>query len=224
MSDLSNIFARIQKCMRLAGSDNPHEAEAAERQARKLMDKYSLTEGDLAAHGITNQTVHCPIATRNKLPVTLATLINLIVKAFGVKAVTEAEMRETQPSYVVRYFGPADRVELAAYTHVVIYRAMEAAWKVYLKENADRKGERGARAGFQLGFLESIRSQIDELAMTDTERTGIELVKDAHYGVALCKGKANNMQVSASACNSGKNAGAGFNLRRPVGADRVRLN
>jgi len=40
---------RIKKCFALAKSSNPHEAEAAMRQARKIMDKFKLKIGDVHA-------------------------------------------------------------------------------------------------------------------------------------------------------------------------------
>lgn len=40
---------KIKKCIALAQSSNPHESEAAMRQARKLMEKYRLEISDVHA-------------------------------------------------------------------------------------------------------------------------------------------------------------------------------
>jgi len=45
--DHSKALDKIKKLLRLAASDNPHEAAAAMRQARALMEKYRLEESDI---------------------------------------------------------------------------------------------------------------------------------------------------------------------------------
>lgn len=47
----ARALEKIKKCIALSGSSNPHEAEAAMRQARKLMEKYRLEISDVHAAG-----------------------------------------------------------------------------------------------------------------------------------------------------------------------------
>ena len=222
--DRAKLLSKIEKCLRLSKSSEPHEAAAALRQAQKMMELHGISEAELGAMGYGNEKVSVPIQVNKKLPTALATLVALIKKAFGVEAVVEHELRVSDHSYAIRYFGPADRVMLAAYSQSVVYRAMEQSWKQHLAERPFLKGERGARAGFQLGWLNAVKEQVEELAMTDAEKAGTELVKTTHYSHALVKGKVNNMRVSSGALSAGAEAGAAFRLHRPVGSERLKLS
>lgn len=45
-----SCIGQIKKCCSLAKSNNPHEAEAAMQQARKLIEKFKLEIGDVHAN------------------------------------------------------------------------------------------------------------------------------------------------------------------------------
>lgn len=49
MNDRSKILDKIKKCLALSASSNEHEAEAALRQARKLMEAHGITDLDVQA-------------------------------------------------------------------------------------------------------------------------------------------------------------------------------
>lgn len=221
--DRTKLLSKIEKCLRLSKSSEPHEAAAALRQAQKMMEAHGVSEAELGAVGYGNEAVSVPIQVNKKLPIALATLVALIKKAFGVEAVVESELRVSDHSYRIRYFGPTDRVMLASYSQTVVHRAMEQAWKQHLADRPYLKGERGARAGFQLGWLDAVTEQVEALGQTDAEKTGTELAQTRHYGRELGKVKTNNMAVSDSALNAGAEAGAAFRLHRPVGSERLKL-
>jgi hypothetical protein len=150
-------------------------------------------------------------------------LIGMIKDAFGVTAVLEHEKRVSDYSYTVRYIGPKDRVQLAAYAHAVVYRAMSQSWDKHLSENPWLKQERGSRAGFQLGWLRAVDEQVEALAMTEEETAGTALVKHRIYGRELTKGKTNNMAIDGAAMRDGAAAAADFRLHRPVGEQALRI-
>lgn len=221
--DRAKLLSKIEKCLRLSKSSEPHEAAAALRQAQKMMEAHGVTEVELGAVGYANEAVSVPIQVNKKLPAALAALVALVKRAFGVEAVVESEVRVSDRSYVIRYFGPADRVMLASYAQTVMHRAMTSAWTRHLNDNPLDSGIRGARSGFQLGWLDAVADQVEALAMTDVERAGTELVKTQHYGRELAKSKVNNMRVSGKAMDAGAEAGAAFRLHRPVGTERLKL-
>ena len=47
MSDRDKILDKIKKCLALSASSNEHEAEAALRQARKMMEANGITDLDI---------------------------------------------------------------------------------------------------------------------------------------------------------------------------------
>lgn len=221
--DRSKLISKIEKCLRLGKSSEPHEAAAALRQARKLMELHGVSEKELGTIGFGHEKVNVPIQVNKKLPVVLVALVNIIKKAFGVEPVVESEVRVSDRSYVIRYFGPNDRVLLATYSHQVVFRAMNQAWTSHLEENPGIKGGRGTRAGFMLGWLDSVLEQIETLAMTDEEREGTTLVKTNHYNRELRKSKVSNIRISGMAEDSGRQAGSQFRLHRPMGQENLKL-
>lgn len=50
------IISKIKKCLALAKSNNPHEAAAALRQARKMMTQYQINEADVLLSDIGEMT------------------------------------------------------------------------------------------------------------------------------------------------------------------------
>lgn len=59
MSETSRdkIFEKIKKCLKLSASSNEHEAEAALRQARALMEKYDIDNADMLAYEACEQSI-----------------------------------------------------------------------------------------------------------------------------------------------------------------------
>jgi len=223
MMDRATALRKLKACLALSKSPEAHEAAAAMRQAQKLMEQYGLEEDDVQQAQYGSEKVSCPIQANVKLPAHLSYLVRLITTAFGVTAVVETETRVSDKSYAIRYFGPLGRIQLAAYTHTVIYRAMNLAWTKHLKEHPQLRGERGARSGFFIGWIQAIQEQITALAMTDEEKERTALVKSNHYGNSLVKTKVSSTRVAGDALAAGLAAGTGFALHRPMQADKLKI-
>ena len=221
--DREKALRKLKACLALSKSPEPHEAAAAMRQAQKLMEAFGLEQDDVEAAEFGSEKVACPIQANDKVPMHLNQLVYLIKTAFGVTAVVEREVRISDESFAIRYFGPLSRLQLAAYTHTVIYRAMNLSWAKHLEAKPYLKKEKGARMGFFLGWLDAIQDQITALAMTDDEKRRTDVVKQNHYGNSLVKGKTNNMRVAGDTENAGRAAGAGFALHRPMQADKLKI-
>lgn len=214
--DRAKILDKIQKCMNLSASSNEHEAAAAMRQAQKLMERHGVTEQELGTVGYTSELVEVPIQAGKKVPLHLAKLINLVMRAFGVKAVLGRNVRISDPSFNVTYFGPEHRVALATYSHIVVFRAVNRAWDKYLAEHPELKGERGARMGFMMGWLEAVEVTVMEFAMTPEELSATNALVQQVYGRELVKSKANRMRLDNEALSAGVQGGRDFSLHRPV--------
>ena len=221
--DRNKVLSKIEKCMNLSKSSEPHEAAAALRQAQKLMETYNISKDDLDRVGYSAEKVFVPIQANKKLPAALARLVILVRKAFGVEAVMGSEVRVSDRSYTVTYIGPDHRVAMATYTHTVIFRAMNKGWTAHLAAHPYLKGDRGARAGYQLGWLDAIETQIMELRTTEEEAVGTELVKTQLFPT-LVNSKTSNIRISGSALAAGRSDGAGFALHRPMnGTQNLRI-
>lgn len=213
---------KIEKCINLSKSSVPAEAAAALRQAQKLMQIHGITEAELGMVGYAHEKVSVPIQANKKLPIALSNLISLIARSFGVRPVIGSEVRVSDVSYTVTYFGPKDRVQLSCYAHVVVYRALEAAWRQHLADHPYLKGERGARAGFQLGWLDAVESTVEAFVVTDDEKIGTDLVVKETFPT-LVKIKTNDIKVDVESLNAGAEAADGFSLHRPVVSERLKI-
>lgn len=211
------ILDRIQKCLNLSASSNEHEAAAALRQAQKLMEMHAVSDAELSGAGYGNESVDVPIQAGRKVPVQLSRLITLIMKAFGVKGVTERRVASSDQAWRVRYWGLETRVPIACYAHDVVFKAMDKGWNTFLIYNPEYRGQRNARLSWQLGFLDAIMSKIEAIGFTDAEQIAVDLVQTAYYGKELSKNPPRRMGVDPDLKADGSAAGSKFNLHRPMG-------
>lgn len=219
----AKIIDKIQKCLRLSKSSNTHEAAAALRQAQKMMSAHGISENDLELAGYSDAEVDVPIQKNRKAPLVLVTLVGLIRKAFGVRAVLEDRIGISDVSYRVRYFGPSTRVQMAAYAHQVVYRAMEGAWRQHLKDNPIARGQRGWRTSFQSGWLLSVEEKLEDIGFPKDELEATEMMMDNHYRRSLSKAAINNQGVYSSIMDKGAAAAKDFSIARPMGAEQAAL-
>jgi hypothetical protein len=225
MDDKTKIFEKIQKCLRLSKSANANEAATALRQAQKLMEAHGITQADLDLLGYSDIAVDVPIQKGKKVPIVLSVLVGLITSAFGVDVVFEDRIGISDISWRVRYFGPSHRVQMAAYAHVVVYRAMEGAWREFLATHPRLRGQKQARTSFQVGWLDEVAEKVDAISFTEIEQASTDaLVKAKYTGTGLKKTKTNTSGgVYESIHGKGKDAAKDFSLHRPMHEDRRQL-
>lgn len=226
MSDRKRILDKISKLLNLGNDSrgNANECATALRQAQSLMDKHGITKDELGLIGYSSETVQCPIqVSRKTIPMRLNLLIDIIEKAFGVHPVIGSEKRVSDYSYIVTYFGPANRVMLAVYSHTVVQRALDAAWREYLREKPELRGARGARAGFEMGWLDAVRSKVEALAVSDEEKEQTQALIKKTYGRELDTVKSNNMAVDGMAAIDGAVAASDFSLNRPMERENLKI-
>ncbi len=219
--DKERAIEKIKKCLALSKSPNANEAAAALRQAQAMMRKYNVEEHEVSEY--TNESVDIPIQKSKKPPIHMTAMVNIIKEAFLVEPVLETRIGVSDESYRVRYFGPTERVLLAQYAHVVVWRAMEAAWRQMLVESPYLKGERGARTSFFYGWLSEVRSKLDEIAWERDDHEQTELAKVRYYGRELVAGKSRDIKVDDTVAGAGALAAKDFSIHRPVGEERVRI-
>lgn len=217
--DRKRLFERIQKCLNLSASNEPHEAAAALRQAQKLMEKHGLTEADILGAGILDEKVSCPIqATNNGAPAHLKYLVSLIHKAFGVKSIITTSMRVSDRGIDVHYFGQAHRLPMATYAHKVVYKAMEDAWKENLIKHPEWKGVRGGRASFMIGWISSIREKVIAIGFTETEETALYArIKNIYPQISKMTG---SVKTFSTMKRLGELSGSNFSLYRPMDGEQ----
>lgn len=181
--EIKKIASRIAKCLALASSGNPTEADTAKRQAEALMKKYSMTSGDVAAAQVHEQ--HCKTGSKNKPPVYLCGLAGIIATAFGCEVVI-APGGGWKDS-CMKFLGLGIKPELATYTFDVLRRQIikdratySATLKRYKRANKIRMADIFCDA-----WIWRISKQVQEFAGTEQDKTAIAAYKEQRWGDSL---------------------------------------
>ncbi|HRJ52212.1 MAG TPA: DUF2786 domain-containing protein [Candidatus Thiothrix moscowensis] len=117
-ADSDRILGKIKKCLALASSNVPGEAAAAMRQAKKLMDKYGITEAQVKLSEV--------IAVRTgKAPPAKDRASNLVITVAQAFACKPLIVRNDEGDPVFEFIGKGHYPELAAYTFDVLWRRLE---------------------------------------------------------------------------------------------------
>lgn len=133
-------LAKIKKLMRLAkGTSSPEEAANAMAKVQAYMREYGLSESDMEFTEIKEASSTGAPSNAQKSPDYMHHLANLVCRAFGVEAYFGGEWRNTGSlKRVVRFYGPGERAEIAAYAFDVLSRQMMCARKEYQAKHCKR--------------------------------------------------------------------------------------
>lgn len=174
-AERAKILARIRKCLALAGSPEPHEAAAALRQAKSLMDKHGLTEDDVSLQDIrqllTGASGSTSVAQWESI------LIHCVRTNFNVEIMFRAgdggkvvSYRNAHGRQRVRlsrkrghlvFIGPENRVQVAVYAYEALRRQLSRARK---RHHTDTGLSGHALNTFALGWVVGVRDQMAALA------------------------------------------------------------
>jgi hypothetical protein len=225
IEERKKVLDKIAKCMRLAEDSrgDANTAAIALRQAQALIRKHAVTQEEIL--GYVNETVDCPIQASKKaqVPLHLSHLLWLVRSAFGVTYVIETTVRVSDASYTVRYFGSPERVAMACYAHTVLYRAADKAWKEFLGRTPSVKGVRNARTSFLVGWYSQVRNKVEEIALSENEKAGLDLYMKSHYGRDLTISKAKSSSIYDGLAAAGMKAAADFSIHRPMSGAQPKM-
>jgi hypothetical protein len=163
--DKSAAIERIRKCLALSESANEHEAAAAMRQARKLMDKYDLSDVGAEFFALKDEEVTNGFS---RPPNWYCNLLAVIGNAFGCSVFTGYKRAV--------FVGPAAAAEVASYSLEVVQRLLQKRKAEFLEIPSvkmtwpAKKRELGA--AFAEGFVMGVDKVVREFAskITDEDR------------------------------------------------------
>lgn len=112
--ELERVLRKIKHCLALSASANEHEAATAMRQARKLMQKYRLSDLDVKLSDVTKTTSE---SARAYLPAWERDLATIVAQAFNCKAYTHGKWDDDAKGRRERsiFIGVAPAPEIAKY-------------------------------------------------------------------------------------------------------------
>ena len=166
MSDKSRIIDRIKKCLALAGSDNPHEAEAALRQAHKLMVLYDLDSLDIELSEISKQEL-CEVSS---IPKWREMLYVDCAYAFGCKVLVLKEPKLNSGKWsttkIYSIVGSKSDIELATYAASVLSRQLDISLRNFMLNNKEnlRRSVASEKNTFCKAWVCAVGSKISQFA------------------------------------------------------------
>ncbi len=169
--DRESALKRIRKCLALADSEEPHEAAAALRQARALMEKFDVTESEAELSDITESS--CLSSGKRAAPVWEAVLARVVGETFGCR-VLHSSGRPRERSYVrpflssqsdyyrttygngsLHFVGVQPTAEIARYAFEALRRQLRRARASYRA----KLGGSGPRLdAFVIGWVMAVQS------------------------------------------------------------------
>lgn len=169
--DREKLIRKIQKCLRLAASSNPHEAAAAMRQAQSMMAAANVSiEALLAADASAAEAR----ATCGTSPAEWeCELANTVAEAFGVELLFGHGPVARVRAYTYRrkagrwvFIGTGAAPDVASYSMTVLLRLIGKARSQYRAKLSKRKATSKTRACdlFCRGWVWQVGKHLEEFA------------------------------------------------------------
>jgi len=174
-----DAIKRIEKCLRLSKSSNPHEAAAALRQAQALMSQYGVELADVEAAAVGEAIVKSgammnPPAWERFLAIQMA-------ECFACTVVFRA--RWDRGEFV--FFGMGANARIAAYAHQVLLRQIRLARVQYIATKLRRckPARKRARADdFCEGWIIAAAEKAAKLRPSAPEQLAIDRYIESKIG------------------------------------------
>lgn len=161
MNDLDRALDKINKCLALSKSPEPHEAAAALRQAKALMKKYGITDSDIELSAVKESEASLGRSLITP-PRWMALLADTVSIAFGVAQFFRPS-RYSSGSYI--FIGVELSSEVSQYCFIVLKRQCALARQNYYKSIRGKRANRIRRAdAHALGWVIGVRLKVEEFA------------------------------------------------------------
>ncbi len=179
MSDTRKaIFEKIKKCLALSSSSNEHEAEAALRQARALMEKHGIDHTDMLAYEACEERVkggakNTPSSWETRLAAKIADAFNC--RLIFMEGWVKGEWT---------FIGVDAAPEIAGYAFSVLLRQCKRARTEHINTNLRRckTATKTRRADlFCAGWVHAVTGKIAAFIGDERSEQAIEAYFVKHY-------------------------------------------
>ncbi|MCK9193423.1 MAG: DUF2786 domain-containing protein [Nevskia sp.] len=221
-SERDRLLDKIKKCLRLSKSSNEHEAAAALRQARKLMESMQVTDDEIRAYEAAEASANSRASVR---PVSWeSSLANTIAETIGCELIFVQNLGHTGKWL---FIGLNGKEQIAMYAMTVLLRQIVSARAEYIRSKLKRckPSTRTRRADqFCSGWVSTVRIKVEALSISEHDRATLKLYAARYVTSAMTpldrsKGKA--FGPGFDDWLNGHANGSELDLRRPMtGADQ----
>lgn len=210
------ILEKIKKCFALAKSSNPHEAEIALRQARKLMEAHQL---DMDAV-LSSTTREIRMAAGKRPPTWSSCLGIACAKAFGCRMLDSA----TYSGRAFIFIGQGDAPTFSYYAYEVLHRQLLSARKEYVNTLFRCKLSTKRRRGdiFANSWVNAVRKLITQFADNNPiDDESITAYMNKNFPSVITKELASKKisKKDHDAAYSGFKSGQSAQIHQPMGRE-----
>lgn len=165
--DKDTALEKIKKLLSLAKSDNPNEAEAALRQARKLMDLHQLDTSDVHASEAHEECLSTGVS--KKAPAWMIRLAQTCAVAFGCEVICSTSLFE---GFKFKFIGVDIAPELSTYAYKVLERQLQRARREFVSKQTRCKLATKRRRGdeFANAWIDAVASKVVDFAGADEQQ------------------------------------------------------
>lgn len=180
--DYRKIIDKIAKCLRLSESGNPNEAASALRQARRLMQKYAVSEDEIHAAKVAEAAMNTGLSYTP--PFWVLALGNLVARAFDCELFV-ARQFGCQPEY--RFIGMGHGPEVSTYTFNVLLRQLNQARDDFIACMVDIESDEQQRRGdvFAQAWLFRVARTVTEFVASQGTQEAVAAHIRRNYGEAV---------------------------------------
>lgn len=229
-TDIGRILAKVKKCLALAASDNPGEAEAALRQARKLMEKYGITAAQVTLAEVKAVRTGKVPAAKDRA----GKLCSCVAQAFSCKPVIT---RNGAGDTVFEFIGKGHNPELAEYTYNILWRRFDLEAKGFHEQMLcslidpswdekdasqahrlrwARDDARKALTAFCEGWLYNVYQTVQSFAGHDQPDEDVQQWAKQKYGKLRQTKARQHRDLDAAGVQAGLDAGSRVSLHHGV--------
>lgn len=222
MDSRDDILEKISKCMALAKSGSEHEAAAALRQARKLMELHQVSHAEMLAAGVSEATAKSGATVR---PAEWESrLAGYMARVFACELIFSVSWMKGS---VWTFIGLPPANAVAAYSFEVLYRQARKARQEYIATTLKRfkKANKVRRADlYSLGWVQAACSNVAALTPVEGAAEAIDAymqIKHADLGQldTTDRNKGRNLsEKDEAAYYDGRSSGRGAQVHAGVGA------
>lgn len=208
MQSMQSVMRRLKKIMALSESSNAGEAAAALHQAQVLMEKYGLSQQDVALSEVVEESITLQTA---RVPNNDKYLAHIIVDAIGVEVISYRFIKRTgfpSPPVSLKFIGLSYKVEIAKYVFSQLRRQLTKSMnESFAKFLDDHKIPQGAtrinakrRDAYGLAWSQAVMEQVRKLAPVERNETAKVFI-EKNYGELKNDAKQNKTTSSSKEDN-----------------------
>lgn len=180
MSNRDKIIDKIKKCLALSASSNEHEAEAALRQAKKLMEQHSISDIDVQAAEASEKRARSGAV--NSPANWEAALAARVADAFGCRIIFSRNFIKEIGEWT--FIGTGAMPEVAEYAFKVLFRQCRSARSEHIKTRLKRckTATKTRRADLYCeGWVLSVTGKITAFAGGETNQEAVNAYMASRY-------------------------------------------